>query len=210
MKIINTGFMTESWDILKEGKNARGVPDGTGPYKDSNQRKTSKTGKRKNSGIPCPFIANKKSKKSKKSKKNKTLKTEDYSQSEMELNDPKRDALDSSEDVQNTSTSNDPINDNELIEKIKSMIQEYKTTKDKSMLKPIAQEMAKFYAPEATKIVSRFENTRIKTTRGNYGKYMQILSGLEGLHRTAMVFALRDAGAGMGLDDAIRVISGQG
>jgi len=42
----------------KEGiimsKTKRGKQDGTGPYKDSYQRKTSRVGKRVQAGKPCP------------------------------------------------------------------------------------------------------------------------------------------------------------
>jgi len=105
--------------------------------------------------------------------------------------------------------ANDPLDDKDLVAKIKGMIAEYRKTKDKAMLRPIMEEMAKLYATEAKEIVDKFENDSIKTTRGNYGKYMQILSGMKGLHRGAMVFALKDAGAGRGLDDALRIIGGE-
>ena len=36
------------------GKNKRGVRDGTGPYKDSYQRKYRKKGRRQERGEPCP------------------------------------------------------------------------------------------------------------------------------------------------------------
>ena len=124
-------------------------------------------------------------------------------QSEMDLGDPRREITPELEE-----TSNDPLNDKELVAKIKGMLEQYKKTKDKAMLRPIMEEMAKLYAPEAKEIVQKFENDKLKTTRGNYGKYMQVLSGLEGIHKGAMVFALRDAGAGQGLDDALRVIGG--
>lgn len=102
----------------------------------------------------------------------------------------------------------DPMKDTELIDKIKSMIAEYKKTNDQKLLHPIMEEMSKLYAPEAKEIVAAFENDKLKTTRGNYGKYMSFLSPLKGLHRGAMVFALRDAGAGKGLDDALMVLKG--
>jgi len=35
-------------------KSTRGKRDGTGPYKDSAQRSTQKTGKRQQKGTPCP------------------------------------------------------------------------------------------------------------------------------------------------------------
>ena len=38
----------------------RGVRDGTGPYKNSYQKKTSKVGKRIQSGTPCPKSRKKK------------------------------------------------------------------------------------------------------------------------------------------------------
>lgn len=36
------------------GQNERGKRDGTGPYKDSYQKKTSDAGKRKQAGETCP------------------------------------------------------------------------------------------------------------------------------------------------------------
>ena len=36
------------------GSNKAGVRDGTGPYKDSYQRKTSKVGRRQQAGQKCP------------------------------------------------------------------------------------------------------------------------------------------------------------
>jgi len=148
MKIINVGFMTESWDV-----------------------------------------------------KNQVIKEDE--QTEMELGDPRKEA-----EVEQEPASTDPLDDKALVDKIKSMIEEYKKTKDKSLLRPIMEEMAKLYAPEAKELVDKFENDPIKTTRGNYGKYMQALSSLKGIYRGAMVFALRDAGAGRGLDDAIRIVGG--
>jgi len=127
-------------------------------------------------------------------------------QTEMPLGDPRKEAP---EQPQEQQPSEDPMDDKALITKIKGMIQQYKQTKDSTMLRPIMEEMAKLYAPEAKEIVAKAENDPVKTTRGNYGKYMQVLSGLEGIHRGAMVFALRDAGAGRGLDDALRVIKGE-
>lgn len=40
---------------IVEGKDDRGKRDGTGPYKDSYQRKISKEGKRKSIGEKCPY-----------------------------------------------------------------------------------------------------------------------------------------------------------
>jgi len=151
MKIINVGFMTESWDVKK-----------------------------------------------------KYLKEDE--QTEMELNDPRKEVPQPQPEAK--PEDYDPMNDKELIAKIKSMLSEYKKTKDKSMELPISELLSKLYAPEAKEMVDRFENDRIKTTRGNYGKYMQVLSSLKGFHRAAMVLALRDAGAGRGLVDAVKIIKG--
>lgn len=40
--------------MIRIGKNQRGKRDGTGPHKDSYQRKTSNIGKRIQSGQKCP------------------------------------------------------------------------------------------------------------------------------------------------------------
>jgi len=45
------------------GKTKKGVRDGSGPYKESYQRKKSKIGKRKQLGEVCPIVKLKKSKK---------------------------------------------------------------------------------------------------------------------------------------------------
>jgi len=45
--------------VIKIGRNQRGKRDGTGPYKDSYQRRTSNTGKRIQAGKKCP-VKNKK------------------------------------------------------------------------------------------------------------------------------------------------------
>lgn len=102
----------------------------------------------------------------------------------------------------------DPLDDTSLVEKIKAMLKEYSKTKDRTLLREIMEELSKMYASEAKILVKRFENDPLKTTRGNYGKYMQVLSSLKGIHRGAMVFALRDAGAGRGLEDALRIVGG--
>lgn len=67
------------------------------------------------------------------------------------------------------------------------------------------------FAPEAKEAVQAFENDKLMTTRGNYGKYMQFLSmpNMRGMYKVAMVKALRTAGAGQGLSDALRVMQGE-
>lgn len=116
--------------------------------------------------------------------------------------------------IKEQTSQDDPINDKKLIEKIKSMLAQVKTLEDgeekKELIRNIMQEMSALYEPEAKEIVDSFEKDPIKTTRGNYGKYMSFLSNpqLKGLHRGAMVIALRKAGAGRGLEDALKIIEG--
>ena len=70
------------------------------------------------------------------------------------------------------------------------------------------------YLPIAVEAVKEFEGKNsIKTTQGNYGKYMSYMSflsdpNLKGAYFSAMVNALRKAGAGGGLEEAIRIIKG--
>jgi len=116
--------------------------------------------------------------------------------------------------VKEQTIKNDPINDKNLIEKIKSMLAQVKKLEDgeekKELIRNIMQEMSALYKPEAEEIVDMFEKDSLKTTRGNYGKYMSFLSNpkLVGIHRGAMVIALRAAGAGQGLEDALKIIGG--
>lgn len=138
---------------------------------------------------------------------NKETSTEAVDQMELPLNDPRTEPT--PEPKPKAEEPYDPMNDTELINRIKGMLAEYNKTKDKALLRPIMEEMAKLYAPEAKEIVDKLENDKFKTTRGNYGKYMSVLSSLKGIHQGAMVFALRDAGAGRGLDDALMVIRGE-
>ena len=65
--------------------------------------------------------------------------------------------------------------------------------------------MAEIFEPEAREAVQMFEGDKIKTTRGNYGKYGSFLSQFQGLYKLGIIKALRKAGAGPGLDDALRV-----
>jgi hypothetical protein len=48
-------------------------------------------------------------------------------------------------------------------------------------------------------------NSSIMTTKDHYGRYMQVLSHFKGVWKLAMVKALRRAGAGAGLEWALRV-----
>ena len=66
--------------------------------------------------------------------------------------------------------------------------------------------LANEFETEAKQMVQIIEDEEFPTTRGNYGKYMQILNGQSGFYRLALVKALIDAGAGQGLQDAMAVM----
>lgn len=114
---------------------------------------------------------------------------------------------------------NDILNQllNENIEGLKELVEKFKAAKaanDQEQLKLLGRQiidvLAEQFKPEAEEIVQTFEGDKLKTTRGNYGKYMQFLStsNLKGMYLAAMVQALRQAGAGRGLEDALMVIRG--
>lgn len=64
--------------------------------------------------------------------------------------------------------------------------------------------------PEAEEIVAKLEGDKLKTTRHNYGRYMALLSGFPaGIERIGFVKALKNAGAGQGLEDAVRLVMGR-
>ena len=153
MKIINVGFMTESWNV------------------------------------------------------NKNIINEDE-QTEMDLGDPRKQPVEEPRVADRTSTpklgSQSKLK--ELVKKIK--VETNPLTK-KTLIRQVVDLIALDLKPEAEEIVAKFENDSLKTTRGNYGKYMQVLSGFDGVYFVAFVNALRQAGAGRGLDDAVRVIKGQ-
>lgn len=104
---------------------------------------------------------------------------------------------------------------NEQNEQLKALAEKYKAAKaagNKEEMKALAPQIvdviAVMFKPEAEDAVKMFEGDKLKTTRGNYGRYMQFLSGINGMYQAGMVKALRAAGAGAGLDDALRVIRG--
>lgn len=104
---------------------------------------------------------------------------------------------------------------NEQNEQLKALAEKYKAAKAagnqeemKALVPQIVDVIAVMFKPEAEGAVKMFEGDKLKTTRGNYGRYMQFLSGINGMYQAGMVKALRAAGAGAGLDDALRVIRG--
>ena len=95
-------------------------------------------------------------------------------------------------------------------DQMKALATEFSTadaTRKTEIQKEIVNIVAEMLKPEATELVELCENG-IETTKGNYGKYMQFLSGLKGIQFVGMVKALRNAGAGQGLDSAIQIIKG--
>jgi len=99
--------------------------------------------------------------------------------------------------------------------KLKELVDQFKSAKAANdqaaidiLIPQITDVIAEMFAPEAQEAVKMFEGDKMKTTRGNYGKYMQFLSSLKGLYQMGMVKALRTAGAGRGLDDALMVLRG--
>ena len=98
-------------------------------------------------------------------------------------------------------------------ERIKTLAAELKTATSKERIEAIKMELVDIIAeelkPEAVEMVKAFEHDTFKSTQGNYGKYMQALSGLQGLYFYAMVKALKNNGAGMGLNSAVKIIKGE-
>lgn len=101
---------------------------------------------------------------------------------------------------------------NEISQKMKALIPPLKQAKEsgnmeeyKKIADQITDLMADMFKEDAEEAVKQFEGDKLKTTRGNYGKYGSFLSQLQGMYRVGMVKALRRAGAGKGLDDALRV-----
>lgn len=102
--------------------------------------------------------------------------------------------------------------DHEIAAKIKELLPSFKAAKesgDNAEYQRISGEItdliAEMFREDAEEAVRMFEKGGIKTTRGNYGKYGSFLSQFQGLYRVGIVKALRKAGAGQGLDDALRV-----
>ena len=96
--------------------------------------------------------------------------------------------------------------------KIKELVPSFKQAKesgDQETYNRIKDEIVDLLAlefePEAREAVQMFEGDKIKTTRGNYGRYGSFLSQFQGLYKLGIIKALRKAGAGRGLDDALRV-----
>lgn len=69
----------------------------------------------------------------------------------------------------------------------------------------ITAHLAEDFETEAKAIVGLIESDQFPTTRGSYGRYMAIINEFQGFYRLGMIRALKNAGAGQGLDDAVRV-----
>jgi hypothetical protein len=100
-------------------------------------------------------------------------------------------------------------------EQLKALVDKFKTAKETGnkqemdiLIPQIVSVIAEMFKPEAEEAVKMFEGDTVKTTRGNYGRYMAFLSNLKGLYQAGMVKALQNAGAGRGLSDALAVIRG--
>ena len=100
-------------------------------------------------------------------------------------------------------------------ERLKALVEKFKAAKAANnqqeidaLIPQITDVIADMFKPEAKEAVEMYEGDAIKTTRGNYGRYMHLLSSMKGLYLAGMVKALRAAGAGRGLDDALRAIRG--
>ena len=100
--------------------------------------------------------------------------------------------------------------------KLKTLAGAYKTARDTkdpnliSIRSEVVDTIADVFEDIAQDAVKEFEGDPLKTTRGNYGKYMQFLSNesFKGLYLHGIIKALRKAGAGQGLSDATRIIMG--
>lgn len=106
---------------------------------------------------------------------------------------------------------------NEQNEQLKDLVERFKSAKVANnqaeidvLIPQIVDVIADMFKPEAEEAVEMYENDTMKTTRGNYGRYMHLLSSMKGLYLKGMIKALKTAGAGRGLDDAIMVMSGTG
>jgi hypothetical protein len=97
----------------------------------------------------------------------------------------------------------------DLVQRLKIATESNDTEQVKSLGLQIVESLAKLFKPEAEEVVKAFEGG-METTKGNYGRYMQFLSNpqLKGMYFPGMVKALKNAGAGQGLDDAIRIVKG--
>jgi hypothetical protein len=102
--------------------------------------------------------------------------------------------------------------DDSISQKIKALLPSLKQAKEsgnmieyKDIANQITDLLADYFKQEAEDAVKEFEGSGIKTTRGNYARYGSFLSQFQGMYRVGIVKALRRAGAGRGLDDALRV-----
>ena len=97
------------------------------------------------------------------------------------------------------------------IGQIKILMEEFKISNElrqKEIRSKIIDLLAEEMNPEAKEIVDMYEKDKFPTTQYNYGKYMQALSMFKGMYLVAMVKAMRNNGAGLGLDSALRVMRG--
>ena len=98
----------------------------------------------------------------------------------------------------------------DLVTRYKAALAANNQEEIKLLIPQMSDEIGVMFKPEAEEAVQMFENDDMKTTKGNYGRYMSFLSSLNGLYKQGMIKALRNAGAGQGLDDALRVMGNTG
>ena len=101
--------------------------------------------------------------------------------------------------------------DQDLANELKGLVDQYKNAATDDEKKPILIKIidvvSVMFKSEAEELVKSIESDPIKTTKGNYGRYMSAISqmGLTGLYLKGFIKAMRNAGAGQGLTDALKI-----
>ncbi len=103
--------------------------------------------------------------------------------------------------------------EDEILLKVKELVPSFKAAKEsgneqeyQALANQISDLLADYFAAEAKEIVEELEGSkRIKTTQHNYGRYGAFISQYQGLYRVGLVKALKRAGAGPGLDWAVKL-----
>ena len=94
------------------------------------------------------------------------------------------------------------------VKELKAAMASYQENPTKENTLAVIEECAKLYRPEAAELVKDLERKPF-TTQNNYGGYVSALLAVKGFWRGGLVLALKDAGAGPGLIDALRIVGGE-
>ena len=104
------------------------------------------------------------------------------------------------------------MNETKMAE-LKALMEQFSGNDASEENKAIGRKIVTIYAeefqPEATALVKRIEADPYPTTQNGYGRYLNAITALpRGLSQLGFIEAMQNAGAGAGLNAAMKIIAG--